>query len=503
MKFGSVIAGALAMTLWGAPSWAQGICVGDCDGAGSVTVDEILIGVNIALGERDVVDCVRFDSNDDGTVTVDELLTAVNNALTGCQLEVAKLVAHRVAAGPAGLDDPIWDGITAFTPTLSDMSTGLLYGDGQLNMSGTFDGVVDFNGGEPADLSLKATHDGTSLYILAEWTDREFNLDRRRWLFNGPSDSLKPGESAAEWTSQLNDDKIGFAFEIESASSIFGSFDAVGCASSCHNVAAQGEPLALDMRPGAGKVDIWHWKTSRSEPLGYVQDQVSDPTNGRVGDSGTGIEHRNRPSGGTDRSGPDTEWDGTVQEFTRWDGETVTLDPAYILLDGHRTGFAGDPTAGQTIYAASCAGCHGASGQGGLASALTPVKNTRLSRELLASIIADPDHAGASSFNPLSETEKTDLLARMRGFSGVPGYYLTPPSGSVADIVTLSNVDYGRVDSIQRTGYRVLMIRDLATGNDDDAEFAPGNEYLFGVGLMDNDGKNHIGSRREVMSLDP
>ena len=59
-------------------------CVGDCDGSGDVTVDEILTMVNIALGNTPVTTCEAGDANHDGQITVDEILTAVNNALNGC-----------------------------------------------------------------------------------------------------------------------------------------------------------------------------------------------------------------------------------------------------------------------------------------------------------------------------------------------------------------------------------------------------------------------------------
>lgn len=64
-----------------APSIA---CVGDCDGNGEVTVDELIRGVNIALGNLPLEDCESFDADGSGDVTVDELITAVNNALSGC-----------------------------------------------------------------------------------------------------------------------------------------------------------------------------------------------------------------------------------------------------------------------------------------------------------------------------------------------------------------------------------------------------------------------------------
>jgi hypothetical protein len=59
-------------------------CVGDCTHDGSVTVDEILTMVNIALGNVDVSECEPGDANHDGQITVDEILTTVNNALNGC-----------------------------------------------------------------------------------------------------------------------------------------------------------------------------------------------------------------------------------------------------------------------------------------------------------------------------------------------------------------------------------------------------------------------------------
>ncbi len=59
-------------------------CVGDCDASGTVTVNELLTGVNIALGNVAVDQCPIFDANEDGTVTINEILAAVNNALSGC-----------------------------------------------------------------------------------------------------------------------------------------------------------------------------------------------------------------------------------------------------------------------------------------------------------------------------------------------------------------------------------------------------------------------------------
>lgn len=59
-------------------------CTGDCSADGNVTVDEIVQGVNIALGAAPASACPPFDRNQDGEVTVDEILQAVAAALSGC-----------------------------------------------------------------------------------------------------------------------------------------------------------------------------------------------------------------------------------------------------------------------------------------------------------------------------------------------------------------------------------------------------------------------------------
>lgn len=60
-------------------------CVGDCNGDGRLTVDELLSMVNIALGNASVaVACLAGDPNMNGQIDVAEIIAAVNNALNGC-----------------------------------------------------------------------------------------------------------------------------------------------------------------------------------------------------------------------------------------------------------------------------------------------------------------------------------------------------------------------------------------------------------------------------------
>jgi hypothetical protein len=74
------LAGSPTPTLTPLP---PGICVGDCNGGGDVTVNELITLVNIALGNSDVSACTQGIP---ASVSVDISLTvrAVNNALNGC-----------------------------------------------------------------------------------------------------------------------------------------------------------------------------------------------------------------------------------------------------------------------------------------------------------------------------------------------------------------------------------------------------------------------------------
>ena len=58
-------------------------CTGDCDGNGAVAINELILGVNIALGAQPVDACPAF-MNPDGIVDIARLIKGVNNALNGC-----------------------------------------------------------------------------------------------------------------------------------------------------------------------------------------------------------------------------------------------------------------------------------------------------------------------------------------------------------------------------------------------------------------------------------
>ncbi len=59
-------------------------CPGDCDLGKKVEVNELITGINIALGKASVGVCEPADINEDDEVTIDELVAAVGSAINGC-----------------------------------------------------------------------------------------------------------------------------------------------------------------------------------------------------------------------------------------------------------------------------------------------------------------------------------------------------------------------------------------------------------------------------------
>ena len=84
---------------------SQALCPGDCNGDGITTVDEIIRGVNLALGSGVYRTCPPVDVDGDSQVTVNELVLSVGQALNGCPASVAVYRAPELSAPAGPLDN--------------------------------------------------------------------------------------------------------------------------------------------------------------------------------------------------------------------------------------------------------------------------------------------------------------------------------------------------------------------------------------------------------------
>jgi len=86
----AVAAAIVGLLVVSRPATVRAACAGDCDGGGSVTVDEIIALVNIATGVSTLASCPAGDPARDGSVSIDDIIAAVNNALlAGCPVPSA------------------------------------------------------------------------------------------------------------------------------------------------------------------------------------------------------------------------------------------------------------------------------------------------------------------------------------------------------------------------------------------------------------------------------
>jgi mono/diheme cytochrome c family protein len=429
------------------------------------------------------------------------VLPPVQKVLPKVSVQTTTLEAAFTNTPPNTTNAAFWKTANYINITSANMSTNFLYGDGLLNMTGTYKGLTDFSRGGDPKLTIKAAYDNTNIYILAEWYDSTVNTSQSSWLYGGDYDNLKPSESSTAWTSQRNSDKLALAFEIANASSPSGNFSNVGCQACCH---VNGGNTV--MTPTSGTVDIWNWNLATSSPLGYMHDMVSS-SSGFVNDAGTSLATRNN-SGVTDRSGPAYEWDGTDQTITIG-GKSVLLDPAFYLLN--KTPMIGNASNGRSVFSSQgCGTCHGDVGEGG--SGGGPINTMTENKKSRTAFKAAMDNVPDMSdyWGTLSATDQDDVVTYLRGLSGVPGYYLnSSASGSTTDINAVANVTPTQlsnamfVSTNHHTKYQVLITRKLKTNNADDIQFdlTANKVYTFGVALMDNDGKNHIGSAKEVLTF--
>ena len=80
-------------------------CPGDCDGDGTVVINELIVGVEIALGSAGVDRCAAADVDGNGQVEIQELIAAVDADLSGCAVATPTVTPGPLHCGD-GTADP-------------------------------------------------------------------------------------------------------------------------------------------------------------------------------------------------------------------------------------------------------------------------------------------------------------------------------------------------------------------------------------------------------------
>jgi hypothetical protein len=68
------------------PTRPAGVCPGDCDGSGEVSIAEVIVLANLAASAVPPATCPGGDRDGNDSISIDEILAAVAAALSGCEL---------------------------------------------------------------------------------------------------------------------------------------------------------------------------------------------------------------------------------------------------------------------------------------------------------------------------------------------------------------------------------------------------------------------------------
>lgn len=117
-------------------------------------------------------------------------------------------------------------------------------------------------------VTLNAMADGQYLYMSATWSDATESIYKNKISYDGST-----------WTKSGDEDRIAFFFDMGQTGS-----NGASCMATCHG---DGK-----MRTDYGRLDLWHWKAVRSNPMGLVDDNFVDSLD-RQGDPGTSAASNN------------------------------------------------------------------------------------------------------------------------------------------------------------------------------------------------------------------
>ncbi len=115
------------------------------------------------------------------------------------------------------------------------------------------------------ELTLRAMYNDKELFMLAEWLDPKEDI--RYWPWRRTAEGWEHLVTNEKDETVYYEDKLGIVFPL-TADPMFENF---GCAVHCHQTSRM--PYGLK---GTGKdhpLDVWHWKASRTDPAGYVDDK--------------------------------------------------------------------------------------------------------------------------------------------------------------------------------------------------------------------------------------
>lgn len=154
-----------------------------------------------------------------------------------------ELVAKRVAPAGGSFESLRWD---QAPPLAIELANGMGFDKGRTRVT------------------LQALHDGEYLFVRAQWLDP--TEDRRYQPWRKTADGWEHLVTVGNDESYYYEDKFALIFPTRPS----WQFETFGCTACCH---AGTEGHAYGSKGFDTIIDVWHWKATRADPLGQVDDK--------------------------------------------------------------------------------------------------------------------------------------------------------------------------------------------------------------------------------------
>ncbi|MFT7693554.1 MAG: hypothetical protein ACI8P2_002183 [Candidatus Latescibacterota bacterium] len=193
-------------------------------------------------------------------------------------------------------------------------------------------------------VTIKSLYSGDRVYFLVQWTDPTYSQQRFPWVKQADGSWMQLNDGSDHDETQFYEDKFAFIWNINNSIS---GFNQAGCGVTCHAGEAN-KAYGNKYTPSAGEIgDIWHWKSVRSNPEGYIDDQYVNADRWSEDNGGAG-RHGDASDGGGYFNNKNE--DGTGPAFMSPNG----ANSGYWIKDSQKVEFVdtfveGDEVAGIVV----------------------------------------------------------------------------------------------------------------------------------------------------------
>lgn len=245
-------------------------------------------------------------------------VATMNSVDAGIRQEALELISQYVTDAPEvdGIAEPMWDEVDAIEIS-------------------TFGGA---NAGTH-EVSLKSVYTDDKVHFLVQWTDPTLSQQRFPWVKQDDGSWVQMTDGSDHDEIVFYEDKFAFIWNVDNS---IAGFNDTGCFVTCH-VGEGDKPYGNKYTQTAGEIgDIWHWKSVRTNPVDYVDDQYLDDARWSADNSGAG-RHSDPREGGSYVNNVNDE--GTTPAFMGPEG----ANGPYWIVDSEKMEFADTFAAGDEI----------------------------------------------------------------------------------------------------------------------------------------------------------